>query len=283
MSNSCKIDDQKCAKTDPLGHLAPSHGQTSTPMSRATAERRTKILAQLLDRKHVTVRDLAAGLQVSEATVRRDLRELADRDELSLVHGGATLARGGDYSFQAKSGRAPEAKEVIGELAAELVADGDQIFLDSGTTCFQLATKLHRRQEVSVLAASLRLATELEAPGVRVILLGGQYRPARMDTVGPLAHKALDQLRGYTAFIGADGLSTDFGPSASDIESAHLHQKVVSNAERTVLLVDDTKFAAASLFRITDWEEVSKVVTNSPPSGTWQDFFAQHEIDVIHP
>ena len=65
-------------------------------MSRATAQRHTQILTELLARKHVAVRSLATELSVSEATVRRDLRQLAERDELTLVHGGATLPRDAD-------------------------------------------------------------------------------------------------------------------------------------------------------------------------------------------
>lgn len=255
----------------------------SNAMSRATAQRHTQILTELLSRKHVAVRSLATELSVSEATVRRDLRQLAERDELTLVHGGATLPRDADYSFRAKNSRAPEAKQQIGRLASQLVQDGQQVFLDSGTTCFQMATELRGRHDVSVIAASVRLAMELDEPGVNVILLGGQYRSARTDTVGVLAQKTLEHLRGYTAFIGADGLSQDFGPSASDIESAHLHELVVRNANDTVLLVDKTKFAAASLYRIAQWSQIGRVITNKPLDSEWESFFRKQEINVIHP
>ncbi len=252
-------------------------------MSRATAQRHTQILTELIANKHVAVRSLATELRVSEATVRRDLRQLAEQDELTLVHGGATLPRDADYSFRAKSGRAPEAKQQIGQLACQLVQDGQQIFLDSGTTCFQMATQLRGRHDVSVIAASVRLAMELDEPGVNVILLGGQYRSTRMDTVGVLAQKTLEHLRGYTAFIGADGLSQDFGPSASDIESAHLHELVVRNANDIVLLVDETKFAAASLYRIARWNQIGRVITNNSLNPEWESFFARQKIDVIQP
>ena len=252
-------------------------------MSVVAANRHAEILTQLADRKHVTVRDLARDLEVSEATIRRDLRQLAERDALKLVHGGATLPRNDDFSFRAKSGRQPEAKETIGRLAAQMVGEGKQIFLDSGSTCFQLAAQLHGRRDVSIVAASLRLALEFDSADPQVILLGGQYRASRVDTVGALAQKALEQLRGYIAFIGADGLSQDFGPSASDIESAHLHQLIVNNARETVLLVDDTKFASSSLYRIVEWSQVNKIVTNQKPTADWQTFLAASDIEVIHP
>ena len=254
---------------------AASHLPTSV-------SRRDWIMTALLEKKRVSVSHLAVDLDVSEATVRRDLRRLASEEDIQIVHGGATLRPQVDYSFHAKIRRNPEAKQVIGRLAAESICDGDHVFVDSGTTCLQMSPHLRQLKDVSVIATSLRLASELNAPGVNVVLLGGQYRAARMDTVGPLAVNSLDQLRGYIAFIGADGVSMDFGPSANDMESAHLHQIVVRNAQKTVLLVDSSKFAAPSLHRIARWEEVDLVITESQPTQHWQDFFSEHQIELIY-
>jgi DeoR/GlpR family transcriptional regulator of sugar metabolism len=215
--------------------------------------------------------------------VRRDLKALADEEELLLVHGGATLPRQMDFSFRAKQLRAVEEKRIIGRLAAALVPDGDQVFLDSGTTCSEMVPYLKKMHGVTVLANSARLALELNAPGLRLFLIGGEYRPDRMDTVGPMAIAALNQVRGYVAFVGADGLSMDFGPSASDAASAHLHRLVIENAREAVLLVDSSKFGGASLFRIVDWAGISKVVTDRRPDEQWTRFFEEQSIEVIYP
>jgi len=208
---------------------------------------------------------------------------LADREELLLVHGGATLPHQRDFSFRAKQLRAVEQKRIIGRLAASLVRDGNQVFLDSGTTCSEMVPYLKKMHGVTVLANSARLALDLSAPGLSVFLIGGQYRPDRMDTVGPMAMSALNQVRGYVAFIGADGLSMDFGPSASDVASAHLHRLVVENAREAVLLVDSSKFGGASLFQIVDWPRISKVVTDREPDDGWKRFFEERDIEVIYP
>ena len=252
-------------------------------MSQAREERRKQIMLQLFDRKHVTVRELAASMDISGATVRRDLKALADEDELLLVHGGATLPRERDFSFQAKQLRAVEQKRIIGQLAAGLVLDGDHVFLDSGTTSSEMVPCLKKRHGVTVLANSARLALELKAPGLSVFLIGGEYRPDRMDTVGPMAMSTLHQVRGYVAFIGADGLSMDFGPSASDAASAQLHRLVIENAREAVLLVDSSKFGGASLFQIIDWPSISKVVTDREPDEPWMRFFEEQKIEVIYP
>lgn len=239
-------------------------------------------MSELIDRKHVTVKELADNMSVSEATVRRDLRTLADSQKLSLVHGGATLSRQ-DFSFIAKHERNLTAKRIIGCLAASLVSDGQQLFLDSGTTAFEMVPFLARKRGLSIVLNSARLALELRTPETNIIMLGGQFRPDRMDTVGPITLANLEQLRGFVAFIGADGMSMDFGPSAVDMESAHLCRLAVTHARETVLLVDHTKFEAASLFKIVEWDKISRVVTDRPPTPDWNAFLSARNIQLHHP
>jgi DeoR/GlpR family transcriptional regulator of sugar metabolism len=253
-------------------------------MTYSSQKRREQILAQVVEKRHVTARDLAADMSVSEATVRRDLKALADVGKLELVYGGATLSRVSDFSFHSKGMRNVEAKRVIGQLAAELVAEeGDQIFLDSGTTCFEVIPFLKRKRGLSVIVNSARLAMELDAPNFNVIMLGGKYRPDRMDTVGPMATSSLEQIRGYLVLLGSDGISRDFGLTAADLESANLYRLAVRNARDAVLLVDHTKFTSPSLFKIVDWDPVSRVITDREPAGEWMDFFESRRIEVIWP
>jgi DeoR/GlpR family transcriptional regulator of sugar metabolism len=104
-----------------------------------------------------------------------------------------------------------------------------------------------------------------------------------MDTVGPLASAALDQLRGYRAFIGADGLSMEFGLAARDVESAYIFRLAVANAKETILMVDHTKFPASSLCKIVGWDPITRVVTDRRPTEEWLVFFKEREIEVICP
>jgi DeoR/GlpR family transcriptional regulator of sugar metabolism len=251
-------------------------------MRQATRDRQQRVISELLDRKHVTVKELADNMGVSEATARRDLRTLASSRQLSLVHGGATLSRQ-DFSFLAKHDRNLTAKRIIGCLAAGLVADGQQLFLDSGTTAFEMAPFLAEKRGLSIVLNSARLALELRAPDTNIIMLGGQFRPDRMDTVGSITLNSLEQLHGFMAFVGADGLSMEFGPSAVDMESAHLCRQAVANARESALLVDHTKFEAASLFRIVEWDRIHRIVTDLPPNKEWMNFLAARGIQVHFP
>ena len=252
-------------------------------MSASAQQRRERILTELFARRSISVVDLAQTVEASEATIRRDLKALADEGQLDLVYGGATIRRSSDYSFRSKQQRNTEAKRVIGQLAAELVRDDDQVFLDSGTTCFEMVPFLKRKRGLSLIANSARLAVELDTPNNNVILIGGNYRPDRMDCIGPLAATTLGQLRGFVCFIGADGLSMDFGPAAADVESAHLIRLAVLNSRECILVADQTKFASSSLFKIVDWERISRVITDVRPSDPWLTFFESKGISLVLP
>lgn len=247
------------------------------------ALRRARILAEVFEKKHVTARDLAAVMAVSEATVRRDLKVLADNQQLELVYGGAKLRPNSDFSFRSKGLRNVEAKQTIGRLAATFVADGEHILLDSGTTCFAMAPFLRSKRGLSIIVNSARLALELDAPGLHVILLGGSYRPDRMDSIGPLTISTLEQLRGYVAFLSSDGLHREFGLAAADMESAQLYRLAVANARAAILLADHSKFASPSLYKIVDWDSISRVVTDQKPTAEWLEFLQSRNIAVTYP
>ncbi len=252
-------------------------------MAVSTRQRRESILAEAYRLKHVTVKDLSQRFDVSPATVRRDLKSLAEEGYVELEYGGASVLKNSDHSFRSKLLRNLEAKQTIGRLAADLIEDGEQIFLDSGTTCFQMVPQVRRKKSLCVIVNSIRIAEELDAPGLDVILLGGQYRPDRMDAVGPLAETSLDHLRGYRAFIGTDGLEMNFGLTANDIESANLYGLAVRNSREAILLADHSKFAAPSLYKIVDWDSVSTLVTDGPPSAQWAEFLESKDISLIYP
>jgi DeoR family transcriptional regulator of aga operon len=253
-------------------------------MSLTSKQRHEQILAEILESGHVEVKRLSQRLAVSDATIRRDLRVLADESQVELTYGGATLPRPSDFSVRSKAVRNAEAKRTIGRLAAELVGDNEQICLDSGTTCFEICPHLKRRRGLLVIVNSARLAIELgPSQDTKVLMIGGNYRPDRMDSVGPLASATIEQLRGYLAFIGADGLSMDFGVSASDIESALLYRQVIRNARETILLVDRTKFMTPSLFKICEVSDISRIVTDQIPPPEWLEFLNGQGIVLYYP
>ncbi len=245
--------------------------------------RKEAILAKVYQNGQVVATRLAEEFGISDATVRRDLRALAEAGLLELNHGGAQLRKNLDYSFISKSMRNVESKRAIAQIAAGLIEGGQQIFLDSGTTCFHIAGYLRGKKNISVIVNSVRTAQELYSADMNVLMLGGQYRPERMDTVGPIAAETLAKFRGYRAFIGCDGAGMEFGPSSIDIDSAHLFSQAIRNARECFLLADYSKFESPALFKIADWNNISIVITDQRPPAEWIVFFEQHRIQILCP
>ncbi len=246
-------------------------------------KRKDCILGAIYEHGQIQAGGLADDMGVSIATVRRDLKALAEEGLVELTHGGARVHEGSDYSFLSKSTRHVEAKRIIAALAAGLISNGEQVFLDSGTTCFNMAPHLRTRKSLSVIVNSVRTAQELHSPGLSTLILGGQYRPERMDIIGPMAVETMANLKGYRAFVGCDGLDIKTGASAVDMNSAHIFSRAVDNARESVLLADQSKFGAPTLFKVADWSSLSTLVTDKRPPSDWMAFFKKTRIRVLFP
>ena len=231
----------------------------------------------------MSVRDLAGALGFSASTVRRDLRALARQSSIRLTYGGASLVRHFDPSFRARFALNIEAKKIIGRLAASLVQDGETIFIDGSTSCFQMIPHLKTRCDLTVVTHSARVALEFDVGTVKVIHTGGLYRPGILDNVGPMAISAIEDMRGYTAFLGSDGLAMDFGVSAFDPECAYISGAAARNAKKTVIAIDHSKFREASLHRIAGFDKVSCIVTDKAPSMEWRKFLDSKGIELVLP
>lgn len=244
--------------------------------------RKEEILNLLYENGHVEVRDISRRFNVSEATTRRDLRRMADEGLLELVYGGATLPRKGNYSINSRKTRNIDAKRIIGRVAAGLVKNGDSLFLDSGTTCACMASNLRARKNLSIITNSNPIAAEIgENTDFNILQLGGKFRHERMDSVGPFAQLVIEQLSGYRAFIGCDGLDMNIGLTSTDIDTAHLYRTVVEHAAEATLLIDHTKFSAPSLYKIIKLTSVNRIVTDKAPDRDWIEYLEGNDIDLI--
>ncbi|MFP4378916.1 MAG: DeoR/GlpR family DNA-binding transcription regulator [Candidatus Sumerlaeia bacterium] len=247
-------------------------------------QRKDQILKALLEKGNVEVRQISNAFQVSEATIRRDLRQMADEGLLELVYGGATLPRKGNYPIAARKTRNVEAKRLIGRLAAQLVQPGDSIFIDSGTTCACMAPYLIDKQDVTVITNSNAVAADIGShSNLNVLQLGGKFRHERMDSVGPFAQMVMEQLSGFRAFVGADGLDLRIGLTCTDIDTAHLYRAVIQHASESILLADHTKFSAPALYKIIEIDAIDRLVSDRRPPEEWAGLLNDKGIEMIAP
>lgn len=228
-------------------------------------ERQARILELVEEHGKVEVGDLSRNLGASEVTIRKDLKELHARGLLRRAHGGAVRAEtvSADPSLQIKAGLHAEEKRRIGAAAAALVADGESIILDSGTTTQQVARHLRDRRGLKVITNALNVAAELTGAGeVEVILLGGILRQNSGSLVGQFAEEMLKQFSVDKLFLAVDAVDLDFGLSTPNLDESHVNQMMVRAARETILVADSSKFGRRSLSRIVPLSEVARVVTD---------------------
>lgn len=211
-----------------------------------------------------SVRDLASQLGVSPSTIRRDL-EVLDRDgTLRRVRGGALAGvdADADRPFSAVAPVDEQDKEAVAGRAAQLVADGDVVLLDIGTTTMRLARRLRGRR-VTVVTSSLAVLDVLRSdPEVELLLLGGMVRRAYHSLVGVLTEAALSQVVADRVFLGASGVRPDGQLVDTTLAEVPLKRAMIAAAGQVVLLVDRHKFPGTGALRVCGPEDIDVIVTN---------------------
>ena len=220
-------------------------------MRMLASERESRILELLSGTQGRSIHDLSAALDVSMATVRRDLAEMEHRRLLTRVRGGATLvpARRIEPLFAAKETENREAKERIARAALGLVEDHDVIYLDGGSTVLMLARLLVQCRDLTVVTNSLMAAAQLMESGHHLILCGGEFRALSRTLVGPLSKPILESIAVDKAFMGTIGFTLSDGMSTTDANEAFTKEQVMRRAKQVILLADHSKFGTRSLIR----------------------------------
>jgi DeoR/GlpR family transcriptional regulator of sugar metabolism len=233
-------------------------------------ERRAALLASLQATGRVEVAEAALWFGTAEMTIRRDLDALVSQGAARRVRGGAVslLLRAEEPPFSVRSVAAGDAKRRIGRVAADLLADGESVVLDSGTTALEVARCLAGRR-VTVMPLSLHAASVLaQIDGVRLLMPGGEVRPGELSLVGPLATTSVGALRFDTAVLGCCGLA-DGLVTAHDLGDAEVKQAMRASASRAVLVADSSKFARSATAVVCATTELDVVVTDgSVPAQT---------------
>jgi DeoR/GlpR family transcriptional regulator of sugar metabolism len=227
-----------------------------------TAERRQFILEVLQREKKVLSSELSTVLKVSEDTVRRDLRELAELNLLHRVHGGALLISPGTASYADRQKQAPQEKEVIARTAAKLVRPGQVVILDGGTTTLQLARHLPLDLQATIITNSPPISIALaDHPQIEVVMLGGQLYKKALVNVGAATVEALQMIRADICFLGVCSLHPDVGISVSNLNEAYVKRAMISRSAEIVGLVTAAKLDTAASYVVESIQVLTYLVT----------------------
>ncbi|HEX4818320.1 MAG TPA: DeoR/GlpR family DNA-binding transcription regulator [Nonomuraea sp.] len=229
-------------------------------------ERQQEILRRARAAGRVDVVTLAAELDVTTETIRRDLTSLERAGVLRRVHGGAIPVErlGFEPALAARDEVMTAEKERIAKAAlAELPEDGS-VIIDAGTTTGRLVQVLPADRELTVVVNSPPLATVLAArANLHVIMLGGRVRGKTLATVDDWALRPLAHLNVDVAFMGTNGCSLDRGLTTPDPAEAAIKRAMVGAAQRSVLLADHTKFSNTYLATFAELAEIDVVISDT--------------------
>ncbi len=237
-------------------------------------ERQQHIARSVEEHGRVRVADLAERFDVSEVTIRKDLRVLEAEGRVVRAHGGA-LAPGHsrpERAFEVRERLQRTQKEQIGAAAAALVIDGESIALDASTTALAMARSLKARGpwvHLTVITNGLRIASELAGHrGITVAMPGGFVRSEALSVVGPLGSGLLERVNIQKAFMGAAGFTLETGLSDATDEEAQIKRLIVEAAHEVVALIDHTKWGRSAFATFCPTDRLTAVVTDvDAPAG----------------
>ncbi|MDA5285263.1 DeoR/GlpR family DNA-binding transcription regulator [Streptomyces sp. NPDC054904] len=234
-----------------------------------SADRLRQITDAVRDTGRRSVAELAELTGASEMTIRRDLESLAEQGVLERYRGGARslLLRGEEVPFALRAREGTEAKRRIAAEVAALIADGESVVLDSGTTCLEVAGALHDRR-LTVVPLSLHAANTLaDAPRLTLLLPGGAPRRGELALTGPLTEASLAALRFDTAVIGCCGLTAADGLTAHDLADAAVKRAAIASSRRVIAVAEGAKLSRTALAHVLPAGALHAVVTDETASA----------------
>jgi DeoR/GlpR family transcriptional regulator of sugar metabolism len=245
------------------------------------AERRHQlILRALRSGGPAAVTDLSEQLDVSPATIRRDLVKLEEEGLLTRVHGGAAVEEGDQPFAEVAEIRVPE-KDAIAVRAAAMVEEGQSVLLDIGTTAYRLARQLHGRR-LTVITSNLVVYEELaDDTGIELILLGGMVRREYRSLVGFLTEDNLRQLRADWLFLGTSGIRPDGQVMDTTVIEVPVKRAMIAAADSVVLLADAGKFPGTGMAKVCGPAALDTVVTNAPADPATSAAFDEAGVKVV--
>lgn len=223
-------------------------------------ERQSRILAIINRQKSVQLSEICSSLEISESTARRDLKELADKNLIVKVHGGAMSKEDDFFNLEAnmeeKHKMNQDEKLKVAKYAASLIEDGDCIYLDAGTTT-ELMIDYIVAKDVTIITNAMGHALRLAKKGYNVMLTGGRVKAFTEALVGTECIKSIYRYNFSKCFMGVNGISLSKGLSTPDSLEAAAKEAAVNNSEKPYLLADHSKFGVVTAVKFAEAKDVT--------------------------
>jgi len=228
-------------------------------------ERQERLLAVIQKHQFISLQELKGVTQTSISTIRRDLALLTDKGLVKRVHGGVEFIAQNKKSSTVSERRPiyQADKQKIAKRAVQQLQGGETIFLDAGSTTGEVIAYLaDKKPAITVVTNSVHHAANLSDLMIPVLIIGGQVKQTTDAVIGAAAVEQIKNMVFDVSFVGADGISVEFGLTTPDLEEAAVKRAVVERSHVSYVLADASKIGVASFAKAVTLEEVVLVTTN---------------------
>ena len=230
------------------------------------SKRQQHILDQLRLNDQVSYQELAAKLQTSEDTIRRDIREMADAGLITRVKGGAQPRAILPVTYQERELYANGEKRIVAQKAAHLFKDGQVVVFDGGTTPFLIASYLPRNIELTLITHSYPIANlTFDFPNIELIFAGGKASKKSKVSTGFDVLKKYNTLHADISVLGVHSLHIDQGITDPVLEEADVKTRISEMSDQLIVVPTTEKLNAVSTIEICRIEAIDLMVTNLDP------------------
>lgn len=240
---------------------------TSSGVGAALLEdRQSQIVEMVAEHGSVRVAALSRRFGVSQVTIRTDLERLARQGLLVRNRGGAVAVSRTSLStaFTERARFRQEEKIRIADRAARLVAAGDSVFVDAGSTMMEIAQRISDVAPLTVVTNALNISIFLGGfPGINVIQVGGSLSPETISTVGPIAERDIDELVVDKLFLAAHSFDADLGILDVSVEVARAKMAMIRIARQVVLVADSSKYGQRALAKVAPLSAAHMLITDA--------------------
>lgn len=249
-----------------------------------TPERQKQILSLLTKQGRLSVTEIVEQFSISEATARRDLESLASQGKAQRVHGGVIAVEQAppELPILQREGEQADEKSQIGRAAAELIRDGETVFLGSGTTVLETAKNLRERKNLTVITNSLPVLNALAGiKEITVVSLGGQLRESELSFIGHITEQALAEVRVDKVIMGARGLSLEHGLTNDYLQETLTDRAILKIGHEVILVADHSKVNRVSTALLAPLSSMNTFVTDSKADKKFIQALKKQNIKVV--
>ena len=212
-------------------------------------ERQQQLLRLIEERQRVSVAQICGHFSVSTATARRDLEALSGQGKVQRLHGGAIALRRAPVEAPVLQRLASqvEEKQHIGQLAAQLIGDGETVFLGSGTTVLEVARHLRDRRRLTIITNSMLVINTLaDVSDVTLVGLGGVLRSNEMSFIGHITEQALTEVRADKVILGIRAIDIEHGLTNEYLPETRTDRAILGIGREVIVVADHTKCGQVS-------------------------------------